>query len=73
MIELLINLIIVGIILGIVVYLVKLAPFIPGEIKGFIIVLIWAIFAIWALLQVSGLLVNGDLGFPIYHYHGGVR
>ena len=73
MIELLINLIIVGIIVGIILYIVNLAPFIPGEIKGFIAILVWAIFAIWALLQVGSLISTGDLGFPLYHYHGRIR
>jgi hypothetical protein len=68
MIGLLINLIIFGIIIGVILYLVKIAPFIPGEIKGFIVILVWAIFCIWALLQVGGLLESGTPYFPIYPY-----
>jgi hypothetical protein len=70
MIGLLINLIIAGIIIGVILYLVKIAPFIPGEIKDFITVLVWAIFCIWALLQVGGLLTSGGPYFPIYPYGG---
>lgn len=73
MIGLLINLLIWGIIVGVFLYLVKIAPFIPNEIKGFIVILVWAIFFIWVLLQVGGLLTAGDLNFPIYHYRRGIR